>query len=186
MARRLRRPIAPQSAVSRAVTRKARPFAGTTAEQVRQLERALGSQRAAAERLGVSERTLRRYKAGGRPSRANAEKLTEQARTAPEVRRRALAQSRESRLRRRGAYVRAAGRIAVGGDRAYMRRREIGYGQPVHLSGEQMSPILDAYEGGDDTRALELLQDALSDEYAPGVILGDLELLEFLRDNPSE
>lgn len=186
MARRLRKPIAPQSAVSRAVTRKARPFGtGKAADQARRLEAAHG-RRGAAERLGVSERTLRRWKAGGRPSRAHAARLSEETRTSPEVRRQALGTGRESRMRNRGAYVRMAGQIGAGGDVRYRRRRMIGgAGTPIHLSGEAMAGILDAYAAGDDEAAAEALREAMDDEYAEGFTFGDLESLEFLRDDPT-
>jgi hypothetical protein len=166
------------------VTRKARPTGtGTTADQARRLEAALG-QRGAAERLGVSERTLRRYKSGGKPSKANRARLDEMTRTAPEVRRAAVSQRREARLRNRGAYVRMSARIGVGDERKYRRRRTIGETSPIHLSGEQMSGIIDAYEQGDDAAALDQLREALDDEYIRDINFDDVELLEFLRDNP--
>jgi hypothetical protein len=167
------------------VTGKARPFGtGGAAEQTRRLESALGRQ-GAAERLGISERTLRRYKAGGRPTKANAARLEEVTRTAPEVRRQALGQRRESRMRSKGTYVRMAGQIGAGGDPRYRRRREIGATSPVHLSGEQMAAIIDAYKAGDDEGAAEALREALGEEYAAGTTFGNLESLEFLRDDPT-
>jgi hypothetical protein len=185
MARRLRNPISPQSAVSRAVTRKARPFGtGRAADQTRRLEAAHGRQ-GAAERLGVSERTLRRYRAGGTPSKANAARLAEETRSSPEVRRQALGERRESRMRSKGAYVRMAGQIGAGGDPRYRRRRVIGATSPIHLSGEQMDAILDAYAEGDDLAAAEFLRQALDEEYAAGTTFGDLESLEFLRNDPT-
>jgi transcriptional regulator with XRE-family HTH domain len=185
MARRLKRPISPQSAVSRAVTRKARPFGtGGAGDQTRRLEAAYGRQ-GTAERLGVSERTLRRWRAGGRPSRAHAERLAEETRTSAEVRRQALSPRREARQRSRGAYVRMSGQIGAGSDPKYRRRRVIGATSPVHLSGDQMAGILDAYAEGDDESAAELLRQALDEEYAPGASFGDLESLEFLRDDPT-
>jgi transcriptional regulator with XRE-family HTH domain len=185
MARRLRRPISPQQALGRAVTRKARPYGtGGTADQVRRLEGTLGRQETA-RRLGVSDRTLRRYRAGGTPSRANAARLAEETRTAPEVRRAAVNPRRESRLRNRGAYVRMTGDIGVTRDPRYKRRRTIGESSPIHLDGPVMAEILDAYELGDDNAALELLREALDDEYVGGITFDDLNSLEFLRDDPT-
>lgn len=188
MARRERkRPVPRQSAVSRALTRKARPFGtGTSADQTARLTRALGRQETA-RRLGVSDRTLRRYLAGGTPSKRNAARLAEAVRTSPEVRRQAVAPLREARLRNRGAYVRIAGMIggSPGGKRKNWRHMTIGEQTPIHLSGGQMSEILDAFEAGNDDEALDLLREHVGEAYGfGGIRFEDLTLLEFLRDNP--
>jgi hypothetical protein len=77
-----------------------------------------------------------------------------------------------------------SGDIGVTRDPKYRRRRTIGESTSIHLSGPVMGEILDAYESGDDERAHELLEEALGDEYAPGITIGDLDALEFLRDDP--
>jgi hypothetical protein len=186
MARKLRRAIAPQQALSRGLTRQARPHgSGRTADEARALERALGRQ-GAARRLGVSDRTFRRYKAGGTPTKANRARLGEVVRTSPEVRRREVGTRREARLRNKGSYVRLTGDVGVGQDPRYRRRRTIGDTSPIHIGGPAMGEILDAYERGDEDEALELLREALDDEYIDNITLGDLQSLEFLRDDPTE
>jgi hypothetical protein len=184
--RRLRRGISPGAAVERALTGRARPFgSGGPAENLRRLEAAVGRQEAA-RRLGVSERTLRRYRAGGTPTRANAARLAEVTRTSPEVRRAAISDARRNRLRNRGSYVRMTADIGVTGDPKYKRRRTIGTSSPVHLSGEQMAAIQDAFDAGDTDGAVDALRDALGEEYAAGITFDDVQALEFLRDDPSQ
>jgi hypothetical protein len=190
MAHKRKRPLSLSDAIGRAVTRKARPVpTGTAAENTRTLDEALG-RRGTAERLGVSERTLRRWRAGGTPSKAHAERLAEEARTAREVRRQAIAPRREARLRNRGAHVRMTGMIGgtPGGNRRNWRQRTIGDRTDIHLSGEQMGAILDAWEAGDDEGAMEALRDALAEEYDgfASIKFEDLTQLDFLRDDPTE
>lgn len=183
MARERRRPMRLTEAIGRAVTRRARPAApeGDSARQARALTDAVGS-REAARQLGVSERTLRRWRTGAAPSRANAARL---------ARRESLNSRREARLRNRGAFVRMAGTIGggtPGARRSNKRHRVIGAegNQSVHLDGDQMSAILDAWEAGDDQGAVDALRDALADEYDFGAIqFEDLTMLEFLRDDPN-
>jgi hypothetical protein len=173
--------MSPGRAIARAATRQARPAPTTAAESVRVLEARYGREGTRA-RLGVSERTMRRYRAGGRPSRANAARLDRLARINPR---------REARLRNRGAYVRMSGNIGggtPGARRRNTRHRTIGAEgySSVHLSGEDMSEILDRWEAGDDEGALEMLREAIADEYGfPGFDFEDLTRLEFLRDDPN-
>jgi hypothetical protein len=184
MARELRRPMAPERAIARAATRQARPSPAPVTEQVRALEARYGRE-GARERLGVSARTMRRYRAGGRPSKANAAKIARQAQINPR---------REVRLRSRGAYVRMSGKVGggtPGARRKNTRQRTIGAEgfESVHLSGEDMSEILDRWEAGDDEGALEALRDAIR-ETPWGSSFGnfefeDLTRLEFRRDDPN-
>jgi hypothetical protein len=181
MARERKTPMQPESAVERAVTRRARPAPGSAADQVRAVETRLGRERAR-ERLGVSERTMRRYRAGGTPSKANAEKIQREASISPR---------REARLRNKGAYVRMTGKIGAdtpGKKRrgAGQRHRTIGDTSAIHLSGEQMAEILDRWHQGDEEGAVEALREALGEEYYGGITFDDLTRLEFLRDNPAE
>jgi hypothetical protein len=48
-----------------------------------------------------------------------------------------------------------------------------------------MAAIIDAYKAGDDEGAAEALREALGEEYAAGTTFGNLESLEFLRDDPT-
>jgi hypothetical protein len=182
MARERKRPMAPEQAIARAATRRARPAPGSAAEHVQALEQRHGRE-GARERLGVSERTMRGYRAGGTPSKANAERLARSARINPR---------REARLRNRGAYVRMSG--AMGGGTPGARRKNTrhrtigaeGYSS-IHLSGEQMAEILDLWEAGSDEEALEALREAIADEYGWSTFTFEgLTQLEFLRDDPNE
>ncbi len=181
MARERRRPMPTGRAIERAATRRARPAPGAAADQVRALEGRYGRE-GARERLGVSERTMRRYRAGGQPSRANAERIRREASISPR---------RETRLRNSGAYVRMSGVIGggtPGARRSNRRHRTIGDEglSSVHLSGDQMSEILDAYHAGDYASAEEALRAALAEEYGfPALTFEDLTRLEFLRDDPN-
>jgi hypothetical protein len=181
MARERKTPMSPQQAIARAATRRPRPAPGTPADHVSQLERQYGRE-GARQRLGVSERTMRRYRAGGTPSKANTERLAREARISPR---------REARLRNRGAFVRMTGNLGggtPGARRRNTRHRTIGDEgmSSVHLTGDQMGDILDAWEAGDDDQALELLRDAIADEYGwPSLTFEDLTRLEFLRDDPN-
>ena len=125
---------------------------------------------------------MRRYRAGGRPSKANAERLARQAQLNPR---------REARLRNRGAYVRMSGKIGggtPGAKRKNTRHRTIGGEgfESVHLSGDEMSEVLDRWEAGDDEGALEVLREAIADDLGfPSFDFEDLTRLEFLRDDPN-
>lgn len=191
MARERKRPMSPESALGRGLTRQARPApeAGSTEAKARALEGELGAAEAA-RRVGVSERTWRRWKAGGKPAGRNAEALNKQAQAS--ARRASISSRREARLRKTGAYVRMSGKI--GGDTPGARRRNTrhrmigGEGTAsIRLNGGDMGAILDAWESGDDAAALDLLRDAVADEYGfSNLAFDDLTMLEFLRDDPNE
>jgi hypothetical protein len=85
----------------------------------------------------------------------------------------------------------------VGGGRPGARRKDSrtrtigaeGF-EGVHLTGDQMSEILDPWEAGDDTGALDALRDAIR-ETPWGSSFGNFEFddissREFLRDDPNE
>lgn len=125
---------------------------------------------------------MRRYRAGGTPSKANAEKIQREA---------AISPRREARLRNKGAYVRMTGNIGAdtpGKKRrgAGLRHRTIGDTSAIHLDGDQMAEILDRYHAGDEAGAVEALREALGEEYYGGISFEDLTRLEFLRDDPTE
>lgn len=182
MARERKRPMSPEEAIRRALTRQARERPQPADEMARALEERYG--RAEAQRrMSVSDRTWRRYRAGGRPSHANAEKLRRET---------AISQRRESRLRNKGAYVRMSAKMGggtPGAKRKNVRQRTIGdegYSS-IHLSGEQMSEILDRWETGDDAGAFEALREAVADDYGWATLnFEDITRLEFLRDDPNE
>jgi hypothetical protein len=125
---------------------------------------------------------MRRYRAGGQPSKTNAEKLARASQINPR---------REARLRNRGAYVRMSGKIGggtPGARRKNTRHRTIGAEgfESVHILGDEMSEILDRWEAGDDEGALEALREAIADDLGfPSFDFEDLTRLEFLRDDPN-
>lgn len=160
--------------------------AGDPVAMVRELERALGSKRAVADRLGVSTRTVERWTTTTgqqrRAIRGPAEtRVRDTYGKAPEVRRASMSRYRAARIRNKGATLRVKGVIGpmIGGT-DYRRQREI----TVKFTGEAMGPVIDAWLNGDDDAARAALEDALETEYgAPaGFQLGDeLTELEFLR-----
>jgi hypothetical protein len=184
MARKRTRAMSPQQAIGRAVTRQPRGAPKTAAGQMRTLEQRYGRAEAA-RRAGVSERTWRRWRAGGTPSKSNAARLATAARPA------SINPIREARLRSRGAYVRMTGDLGggtPGARRKNERQRTIGGegASSIYLDGEKMSEILDAWERGSDQEAGELLRAAIADEYGwPTFTFGKLTGLEFLRGDPN-
>lgn len=153
------------------------------AAMVRELERALGSKKAVAERLGVSTRTVQRWTTTtGTQRRAirgeNAAKVRQGYGRSPEVRKASTSRLRASRMRNKGATLRAKGYIGpvVGGSDG-RRDREI----TTQLSGEAMDRVLDAWMSGDDDAARAALENALDEEYAAGFRLDDEVDLDFLR-----
>lgn len=185
MARKRKTPMTPQQAIGRGLTRQAR--APSTNQNMRALEDRYGRAEAA-RRAGVSERTWRRWRAGGRPSSKNAANLADEARAAR------VNPRREARLRNRGAYLRMTATVGggtPGARRKNARQRSIGEAgfESIHLSGDQMGEILDRWEAGDDAGALDALRDAIR-ETPWGSSFGNFEFdditsLEFLRDDPN-
>jgi hypothetical protein len=177
MARERRRPMSPENAIARGVTRRASPAPGTIGEQVQALEALYGREGARA-RLGVHERTMRRYRAGGTPTKANAEKIARQARLASRRGRRG-----EAQLRNRGAKVRMSGNLGLNrNQQQYRRHRTI----TVNLTPEQTSEITDLWLAGDDEGAVEALREALGENYLANFDFEDLTQLEFLRREEEE
>jgi hypothetical protein len=167
-------------AIERGLSRRARPAPGDAQEHARQIQNRLGRERAR-EQLGVSDRTYRRWLAGGRPSAANAEQLAKHASISPR---------REARMRKRGAYLRAAGMVGgtPGGRRSNWRHRTIGgRGQAsVYLTGDEMGKILDRYYAGDTKGAYDVLTDALAENGFGALKIEDPTRLEFLQRDPNE
>ncbi len=188
MARKRKTPMSGGQAIRRALTRRARP--ASMDQQMKAMEDRYG-RAGAAQRAGVSDRTWRRWRTGAAPSKANAGKLADQARQAQ------ISPRREARLRNRGAFVRLAARVGggtPGAKRKNTRQRTIGAEgfESIHLSGDQMSEILDRFEAGDDQGAFDALQEAIRDtpwgsEFGAFDFDKDsITLLEFLRDDPND
>ncbi|MEU4954966.1 MULTISPECIES: helix-turn-helix domain-containing protein [Streptomyces] len=180
------------AALFRAVTRGKNPPQTENVDGILgDLEGAGLSRKTIAQRLGVGERTVKNWREGkSKPKAENFEKLQHTVRTSPEIRRQALSPLRESRMRNQGSYVRMTAKIGADspGTGFNGRTRTIGgdADHPLHLTGEQLSTILDAYANGDDDAALEAFRDAVGDQYYGGFDFEDVTNLEFIRDYDGE
>lgn len=138
-------------------------------------QRGTPNTRAAAEQLGVSQRTVQRWLQHGVPTRSEAaENLTRRhgswRDTAP-GRRARLSGRRETRLRNKGTSMVFVGKIRISS--ADERRR----GTTVLISPERMGSILDASLAGDDKLALNRLEDAFGDACGGSVSLVEIDEL---------
>lgn len=128
--------------------------------------------KAAAEDLGVSERTVRRWAKDGIPSHAKGAGVREshqQWRASPEGRQSAMNTRRESRLRSRGTTIRFKGRVKVSQE---WRKRDIEF----PISSEDAGDLLDALLAGNDEAALDIFADAMGDGFFGGdVAVADLD-----------
>lgn len=155
-----------------ALSRKAKPVSVSPRERITDLygtdPRGRPNTRAAAEDLGVSQRTIQRWlKADREPSSPAGRQLTHQHqswRSSAAGRAGQINSRREARLRKSGTTIQYKGLIAISADR---RKRNTS----VLLTGEQMSTILDATQAGDDDAALSALEDAFGDVFGGSVTL---------------
>ncbi|MER7498317.1 hypothetical protein ABT033_37730 [Streptomyces pharetrae] len=167
-------------ALYQGISRKSDPSKGTPAEMISKAKEVLGSTKAVAQRLGVSERTVQRWAAGdSKPRFGNARKLKNFVRNDPQMRRAQLSNLRQARIRNQGSRVKARGEMGVtAAGKKYRRTREI----ETELSPDAMNEIMERWLQGDDAGALDALNEALGNEYVGGFELADaLEGLEFLR-----
>lgn len=137
--------------------------------------------RAAAQDLGVSQRTVQRWlQRGLLPSRSRsggAERLAsghQGWRQSPAGRRAALSPRREARLRNKGTTIRYLGVITISADR---RRRSA----VVPLDGERMGRILNQILAGNDAAAHRELEDAFGDRFGGSVTLSDIDSLDTFK-----
>ena len=121
--------------------------------------------KAAAQQLGVSQRTVQRWLKEGRvPDSEGGRKLTSahgQWRDSPAGRRAQLSPARERRLRN-GAQMKYTGKVKISNDSRFRSTT-------VELSPEEMSAILDAQLTGDDRGAHEALEDAFGNAFGGSV-----------------
>lgn len=132
--------------------------------------------RAAAEALGVSQRTVQRWMKAPPAHSAGVDELHRQAQAAaesPERRRQALNPRRAARIRASGAQVKFSGMTVVSHDR---RRRDVTY----RFTGEQLAPVVDAYLEGGEAAGRAALTDVFREHYG-GVGLETIDRLEFKR-----
>ena len=136
--------------------------------------------RAAAEDLGVSQRTVQRWLQRGLPSRSRsggAEQLASGHRgwrDSAGGRRAALSPRREARLRNKGTTIQFLGTITISGDR---RRRSTA----VPIDGAQAGRILDEILAGNDPAAHQALEDAFGDAFGGSVTLSDISSLNTFK-----
>ncbi|MFF9908788.1 hypothetical protein ACF1HU_35910 [Streptomyces olivaceus] len=170
---------ATKDALYRGMSRKNDPSKGSAKDMVASAEKVLGSKKEVARRLGVSERSVQRWAAGGKLRWGNASKLKDFVRNDPDMRRAQLSDLREARIRNQGSRVKVSGNMGVtSAGKKYRRSRAI----ETELSPEAMGEIMDKWLAGNDDEALAALHEALGNEYVSGFELDDvLENLEFLR-----
>lgn len=136
----------------------------TTRSELERMERALGSKRAVAERLGVSTRTVQRWAKGtNKPRPRHAAGLRDLGRSR-EVRS-ALNPAKRRKLTTKGARMRMQSyqgplRGPSGGAGDYRRERTV----LVDLGPELMERVYEAWENGDDDEAAEILAEYMTDQ----------------------
>lgn len=133
--------------------------------------RAYGTWRAVAGAMGVSERTLRRIRAGLVSPRSRA-RIADLSRD-PAVRRASVTSAAARRLSRmqttdtRVAITAVQGPVGFG-RQDYTRERTIDFTIPADI----MVAIADAFFSGDDAEAVSLFRDAIMSEYGENRIGG--------------
>jgi transcriptional regulator with XRE-family HTH domain len=146
----------------------------TLAAQLRFLEKRMGSQRAVADALGVTPRTIQRYKSrAGERRTPRADLATRISKLTREESMKGLSTRRENQLRR-GARFFVSGFIGpkVPGSPT-ARSRTIA----TYIPGELMNPVVDALRAGDDQAANDAFTEALDLTYFDGKV-PNLEGLE--------
>lgn len=163
-----------------AAVRKAPERGRTPNEMVADLfgttRRGTPNTRAAADELGVSQRTVQRWLKQGRlpaRSRTDAAERLQRAhnrwKNTPTGRQAAISPRREARLRRQGTTMRFLGTVTISSDK---RRRST----TVQVTGDQMGRILDASLSGNDAAAHRELEDAFGQAFGGSVSLSIDEL----------
>lgn len=160
--------MSPQNPLWRALSRH-KDVPANVRDQVGQVygvdSRGRPNTRAAAEALGVSQRTVQRWiRADHAPANSHGQELQRRHtdwQTSPAARSSQIAAGRLNRLRSQGTTLRIAGTFQISSDK---RARTLA----IEMTGEQMSKILDAALQGDDRAAHQELEDALGDNYFGG------------------
>jgi len=152
----------------------------TDAQRARDMVRAHGG-RGAAERLGVTTRTIRRWTKGqNRPSKGNLGKLRD-AHDTREVRAATVPSRRRSRFARTGSGVTMTGRIGPAShEGAYLRIRTIS----TELPPASMERIMGAFVDAGPDAAHQALAEEMREHYADVGIWQIEQLTEFRFGNP--
>lgn len=144
----------------------------TLPAQLRYLEKKLGSQKALAAELGVTTRTIQRWKTKAGEKRKPPEGMLKKLETA--VRTNWLSKRRKDKIKEKGVMFRAKGTIGpVTQGRDYARPNRA---LAKHLDPELMADFIDAWERGDD----DAMQDAFIAALDEGVFEGQIEDLQGL------
>lgn len=136
--------------------------------------------KAAAQDLGVSQRTVQRWIKDGMPKGRSRSGGPEQLKADHQAwknssagRRAALSPRREARLRNQGTSMVFFGKISISGDQ---RRRST----TVDITGTQMGQIIDANLAADDVAAHAALEDAFGNAFGGSVSL-EIDRLDTYR-----
>jgi len=121
--------------------------------------------RRAADELGRSQRTVQRWAKGESRPKIDAQELLR-----GKVRESLITTKRGSRLSHRGSSVKLTAMITVSGD---TRRRTVGNGAAIKLSGADMDSIAQAYAAGGDSAASSALVKVVGkSSYMRGIVGG--------------
>lgn len=141
-----------------------------------EMERLLGSRRAAREAAGVSQRTWERWRSGAqRPSAAKLSALRLAQRRAR------LNVVKEQHIRGRGWHAAPAGltikgRFQVSSEKSRERTINPGPFMPPMVPGPDVfGPMIDAYLRGDDQAAAAILEAGVNHYYVNGLNIEDVE-----------
>ena len=132
---------------------------------------------AAADDLGVSQRTVQRWiQSGNLPQNLTGQQVTRQHedwQNSAAGRVDKLGSRREARLRNKGTTIEYFGMVEISRDR---RKRAVS----AQLDGEQMSAIIDALKAGDDAAAHSALEEAFGDLFGGSVTLSPIDISTYL------
>src|SRR6476660_4017891 len=152
------------------------PTAPTVREQITNLygtgPRGNPNTRAAAEDLGVSQRTIQRWISRDQPPASpSGQQMVRQHASwtdSPAGRQTRIPAAREQRLRQPGTTMTLKGKVFVS---PKDRRNNITRTVTVAVTGDQIAAILDASLAGNDQAAHDALEDAFADAFGGSVAL---------------
>lgn len=132
---------------------------------------------AAADDLGVSQRTVQRWiQSGHLPQNLTGQQVSRQHQdwqNSAAGREGKMSSRREARLRSKGTTIEYLGMVEISRDR---RKRKVS----AQLDGDQVSAIIDALKAGDDASAHSALEDAFGDLFGGSVTLSPIDISTYL------